>query len=42
VGASYSGQGRVPGTPWHYPNWLSRCFPRALSDNILLIGRKGG
>jgi SAM-dependent methyltransferase len=42
VAVSYSAQGRIPGTPWHYPKWLSRCFPRALSDNILLIGRKRG
>ena len=42
VAVSYSGQGRIPGTPWHHPKWLSRCFPRALSDNLLLIGRKPG
>jgi SAM-dependent methyltransferase len=42
VAVAYSRQGRLPGTPRHYPAWLSRRFPRALSDNVLLIGRKGG
>jgi len=36
----YSGRGRVPGTGWHYPRLVSRLGPRALSDNVLLIGRK--
>jgi 2-polyprenyl-3-methyl-5-hydroxy-6-metoxy-1,4-benzoquinol methylase len=31
---------RVPLTSRHYPRWLSRCFPRALSDNVLVIGQK--
>ncbi len=37
---AYSLQGRVVLTPWHYPQFLARLFPRALSDNLLLIGRK--
>jgi 2-polyprenyl-3-methyl-5-hydroxy-6-metoxy-1,4-benzoquinol methylase len=36
----YSLQGRIPWTAHHYPTSLSRRFPRALSDNVLLIGRK--
>jgi SAM-dependent methyltransferase len=40
VAIHYSGQGRIPGTPWHYPALLSRCCPRAFSDNVLVIGRK--
>lgn len=36
----YSHAGRVPFTPWHYPLVLARQFPRALSDNLLIIGRK--
>jgi 2-polyprenyl-3-methyl-5-hydroxy-6-metoxy-1,4-benzoquinol methylase len=36
----YSGRGRIPGTPWHYPGFLSRLFPRALSDNVLIVARK--
>lgn len=42
VAVAYSGQGRIVGTPWYYPGLLSRCWPRAFSDNILLIGRKPG
>jgi 2-polyprenyl-3-methyl-5-hydroxy-6-metoxy-1,4-benzoquinol methylase len=36
----YSLSGRVVFTPWHYPKALSRLFPRALSDNLWLLGRK--
>jgi len=36
----YSNQGRLILTPWHYPRWLARAFPRALSDNVLLVGQK--
>jgi 2-polyprenyl-3-methyl-5-hydroxy-6-metoxy-1,4-benzoquinol methylase len=42
VHVDYTKQGRVVLTPWHYPRWLSRLFPRALSDNVLLVGRKPG
>jgi 2-polyprenyl-3-methyl-5-hydroxy-6-metoxy-1,4-benzoquinol methylase len=35
-------RGRIPLTPWQWPRLLSRVFPRALSDNILLIARKPG
>jgi 2-polyprenyl-3-methyl-5-hydroxy-6-metoxy-1,4-benzoquinol methylase len=37
---AYSLQGRIVLTPWHYPEYLSKLYPRALSDNLLLIGRK--
>jgi len=37
---NYSSEGRIVLTPWHYPSVLSRIFPRAMSDNVLLIGRK--
>jgi len=40
VDVLYSHVGRVPLTPWHYPEALPRRFPRALSDNLLLIGKK--
>jgi 2-polyprenyl-3-methyl-5-hydroxy-6-metoxy-1,4-benzoquinol methylase len=40
VAVSYSLQGRVPWTPWHYPRALSRLWPRGLSDNVLLIARR--
>ncbi|HUQ72728.1 MAG TPA: methyltransferase domain-containing protein [Planctomycetaceae bacterium] len=36
----YSQQGRVPLTGRHFPQLLSRWFPRALSDNVLLFARK--
>jgi hypothetical protein len=36
----YSGQSRIPGMARHYPEVLSRRFPQALSDNVLLIGRR--
>jgi len=42
VSILFSHQGRVVLTPWHYPGTLVRCLPRALSDNVLLIGRKPG
>jgi len=36
----YSLSGRIPLTPWHYPRFLAKLFPRRLSDNVLLIGKK--
>jgi len=36
----YSGQGRLVLTSRHYPPGLSRRWPRAFSDNVLLMGRK--
>lgn len=40
VSIEYSGRGRVPSTASHWPSAISRAFPRALSDNLLLAGRK--
>jgi len=40
VDVLYSHAGRVPLAPWHYPAALASWFPRALSDNLLIIGRK--
>lgn len=40
VAVEYSTRGRVPSTGSHWPAALSRAFPRALSDNLLLMGRK--
>ena len=40
VAVEYSGRGRIPGTGRHYPRALSRLWPRGLSDNLLLAGRK--
>lgn len=36
----FSMQGRIVFTPRHYPQILARLFPRTLSDNLLLIGRR--
>jgi 2-polyprenyl-3-methyl-5-hydroxy-6-metoxy-1,4-benzoquinol methylase len=40
VSIAYSLQGRLVLTPWHYPRVLAKLFPRALSDNLLLVGKK--
>jgi SAM-dependent methyltransferase len=40
IRVAYSLQGRIPGTPWHYPRWMSRILARALSDNVLIMGRR--
>jgi 2-polyprenyl-3-methyl-5-hydroxy-6-metoxy-1,4-benzoquinol methylase len=40
VDVLYSHSGRVPLTPWHYPHPLSRRFPGALSDNLMIIGQR--
>jgi 2-polyprenyl-3-methyl-5-hydroxy-6-metoxy-1,4-benzoquinol methylase len=40
VTLGYSESGRVPLTPWHYPRMMARLLPRALSDNLMLMGRK--
>lgn len=42
VAVEFSGSGRVAGSGRHYPRWLSRLWPRGLSDNLLLAGRKPG
>jgi len=42
LGVAYSHRGRLPLSSAHYPAALSRLFPRALSDNLLIIGRKPG
>jgi len=39
---SFTASGRMPLTAMHYPRLLSRLFPRALSDNVLVIARKHG
>ena len=40
IAIEYSGAGRIPATPRHWPGALTRLLPRALSDNLLLAGRK--
>lgn len=36
----YTASGRLPLCGAHYPSFLARMFPRALSDNVVLIGRR--
>lgn len=40
VAVRYTCRGRVPLTAMHYPRVFARLFPRALSDNIVLVGRR--
>jgi 2-polyprenyl-3-methyl-5-hydroxy-6-metoxy-1,4-benzoquinol methylase len=40
VSVSFTLESQIPTTTWRYPRALARLFPLALSDNILLIGRK--
>ncbi len=40
IDTRFTARGRVPLVAAHYPGWLARRFPRALSDNILLVGQK--
>jgi 2-polyprenyl-3-methyl-5-hydroxy-6-metoxy-1,4-benzoquinol methylase len=41
IDIEYTLAGRIPGTGQHYPRFLSRWFPRALSENVMVIGQKG-
>ena len=36
----FSGRGRVPRTPLHYPRLVSRLVPRGCSDNVLVVARR--
>jgi SAM-dependent methyltransferase len=40
VAVEWSLSGRIPKTSWHYPGLLTRLWPRALSDNLLLVGKR--
>ena len=40
VAIEFTRSGRMPFSATHYPGPLSAAFPRALSDNVLLVGRK--
>jgi 2-polyprenyl-3-methyl-5-hydroxy-6-metoxy-1,4-benzoquinol methylase len=40
VAVEFTCSGRMPFTAAHYPRPLSMAFPRALSDNVLLVARK--
>jgi 2-polyprenyl-3-methyl-5-hydroxy-6-metoxy-1,4-benzoquinol methylase len=40
VEIAYSRSGRLPLSGWHYPRSLSDSFPRALSDNLIIVARR--
>ena len=40
VAIEYTRWGRVPLTPWHYPDAVAALWPRGLSDNVMVIGRR--
>jgi 2-polyprenyl-3-methyl-5-hydroxy-6-metoxy-1,4-benzoquinol methylase len=40
VETRFTARGRLLLTSAHYPRWLAERFPRALSDNVLLVGQK--
>ncbi|PYQ90695.1 MAG: SAM-dependent methyltransferase [Acidobacteria bacterium] len=40
LAVAYSHYGRLPLAAAHYPEAIARLWPRALSDNLLVIGRK--
>jgi 2-polyprenyl-3-methyl-5-hydroxy-6-metoxy-1,4-benzoquinol methylase len=40
VAVEHTRRGRVPGTGLHWPAALAALFPRALSDNVMLVARK--
>jgi SAM-dependent methyltransferase len=40
VAIEYSGEGRVVFSARHYPSFVSRLFPRACSDNVMLVARR--
>jgi 2-polyprenyl-3-methyl-5-hydroxy-6-metoxy-1,4-benzoquinol methylase len=40
VAVEYSLHGRLPLSAWTYPHALARLFPSALSDNLLIVGRR--
>lgn len=40
ISVAYSHRGRLPLVAAHYPSALARMCPRALSDNLMVIGRR--
>ena len=40
IAIEFTEEGRIPLTAWHYPGHLARLFPQALSDNLLLLGKR--
>jgi 2-polyprenyl-3-methyl-5-hydroxy-6-metoxy-1,4-benzoquinol methylase len=40
VAIEYTRWGRVPLTAWHYPDRIAALWPRGLSDNLVMVGRR--
>ena len=40
VAITYTLWGRVPMSGWHYPEPIAALWPRGLSDNVVMIGRR--
>ena len=40
IAIAYSMDGRLPIAAGHYPAGVSRLFPRALSDNVMVVARR--
>jgi 2-polyprenyl-3-methyl-5-hydroxy-6-metoxy-1,4-benzoquinol methylase len=40
IEVEYSRRGRIPKTPWHYPQIVTQLWPQGLSDNLLAFGTK--
>jgi 2-polyprenyl-3-methyl-5-hydroxy-6-metoxy-1,4-benzoquinol methylase len=40
IEVAYSLSGRLPLTGWHYRRSIADTFPRALSDNLIIVARK--
>ena len=39
---AYTRRGRLPLTPWHYPQAIAKPLARLLSDNLMVVGRRPG
>jgi 2-polyprenyl-3-methyl-5-hydroxy-6-metoxy-1,4-benzoquinol methylase len=40
LAVTYTRLGRLPLSPWHYPDAVAALAPRKLSDNIVIVGRR--
>lgn len=40
IGTAFTRLGRLPFSPWHYPEAVASVAPRRLSDNIVMAGRR--
>ena len=40
LAVTFTRLGRLPLSPWHYPDTVAALAPRRLSDNIVIVGRR--